>query len=314
MTDFSLIVKHWNQLNLTTIWLTAHNNEKLNMKELQTVNKIGVIGAGSMAEAIVSGLIKGKLMAPDQIIVSNRSNSERLHELQTTYGVKVTHDKKEVVEQSTILLLAMKPKDVEAGINSIKDYVTNQLIISVLAGVSIETISQIFEKDLPIVRAMPNTSASIRKSATAIAANDAVTSANLKECQTLFEAIGICTVVKEAQLDAVTGISGSGPAYLYYFVESLEKAAEEVGLEEQIARELILQTITGAAEMLMTSGKHASTLRKEVTSPNGTTEAGLTVLEQQNFEKAVIACVKRATERSEELKEMFSKTIINASK
>ncbi|WP_412758907.1 pyrroline-5-carboxylate reductase [Metabacillus fastidiosus] len=281
---------------------------------MKTLNKIGVIGAGSMAEAIVSGLIKGKLMAPDQIIISNRSNSERLFELQTAYGVKVTHDKKEVIEQSSIILLAMKPKDVEAGINSIKDYVTNQLIISVLAGVSISTISQIFEKDLPVVRAMPNTSASIGKSATAIAANDKVTADNLQACKTLFEAIGSCTVVKEAQLDAVTGLSGSGPAYLYYFVESLEKAAEEVGLEGQIARELILQTIAGAAEMLTTSGKHASVLRKEVTSPNGTTEAGLTMLKDKNFEEAVISCVKRATERSEELKEMFAKTVINTTK
>ena len=157
---------------------------------------------------------------------------------------------------------------------------------------------------------MPNTSATIAKSATAIAASHNVTMAQIKKCQSLFEAIGICKIVEENQLDAVTGLSGSGPAYVYFLVEAMEKAAVEVGLDSIVARELIVQTLLGASEMIASSDKHPSQLRKEVTSPNGTTEAGIQILQEKGFEDTLISCVKRATERSQELKNMFAETLI----
>ncbi|MFC0271455.1 pyrroline-5-carboxylate reductase [Metabacillus herbersteinensis] len=276
------------------------------------MKKIGFLGAGSMAEAMISGLIKGGVMTPEQIIVTNRSNYDRLQELKNRYGIEITDNKEVFIQESSIVLLAMKPKDVSEGIGSIRSFVDRQLILSVLAGISIHTIEELFDKDIAVVRAMPNTSASIGKAATAIAASDRVNIGELKICQTLFEAIGICTVVTENQLDAVTGLSGSGPAYIYYLVEVLEKAALEVGIDELIARELILQTLSGASEMLRVTGKSPTLLRKEVTSQGGTTEAGLSVLKELQFEEAMIACVKRATERSVELRTLFAKSLVKS--
>jgi pyrroline-5-carboxylate reductase len=284
------------------------------IKEEFCLDKIGFIGAGSMAEAMVAGLIKGGVFQPEQVIVANRSNSERLQELTKKYGIVTTHNKEKLVQESSIIVLAMKPKDVKAGINGVQKYIHDQLIVSVLAGISIETITSILGKQAAIIRAMPNTSATIAKSATAIAASEGVTTSQIKQCQSLFEAIGICKLVEENQLDAVTGLSGSGPAYVYYLVEAMEKAAVEVGLDSVVARELIVQTLLGASEMIASSDKHPSQLRKEVTSPNGTTEAGITILQERGFEDALISCVKRATERSNELKTMFSESLVTTDK
>ncbi|HZH58735.1 MAG TPA: pyrroline-5-carboxylate reductase [Metabacillus sp.] len=278
------------------------------------MEKIGFVGAGSMAEAIVAGLIKGNVFKAEQIIVSNRSNSERLNELSSKYGIETTHDKQKLVREASIVVLAMKPKDVKAGLEGVQHLIHDQVIVSVLAGISIHTITNILGKEAAIVRAMPNTSAAILKSATAIAGSKNVTSSQMNKCKTLFEAIGICKIVEENQLDAVTGLSGSGPAYIYYLVEAMEKAAVEVGLDPFVARDLIVQTLLGASEMIALSDKHPSQLRKEVTSPNGTTEAGITILKEKQVEEAFISCIKRATERSEELKTMFSEELITFKK
>jgi pyrroline-5-carboxylate reductase len=255
---------------------------------------IAFVGAGSMAEAIINGLISGGVCLPEHIKVTNRSSIERLSCLNQAYGVSVTKNKQETVEGASIIILAMKPKDVKAGIESIRDYVdSSQVIISVLAGISSETIRELFGKELSIIRAMPNTSAAIRKQATG-----------------LFEAIGTVTRVLEHQLDAVTGLSGSGPAYVYYIAEALEKAAAETGLEKETAKALIAQTLLGAAEMLLSSQKEPALLRKEVTSPGGTTEAGIEKLEEYQVSEAIAACINRATERSQELREIFAKNAL----
>ncbi len=278
------------------------------------MEKIGFIGAGSMAEAIVAGLIKGKVFKAEQIIVANRSNSERLNELSAKYGIETTHDKQQLVKDASIIVLAMKPKDVKAGLDGVQHFIHKQVIVSVLAGISIHTITNILGKEAAIVRAMPNTSAAILKSATAIAGSSNVTLHQMNTCKKLFEAIGICKIVEENQLDAVTGLSGSGPAYIYYLVEAMEKAAVEVGLDPFVARDLIVQTLLGASEMIAVSDKHPSQLRKEVTSPNGTTEAGISILKERQVEDAFISCIKRATERSEELKAMFSEELVSFKK
>jgi pyrroline-5-carboxylate reductase len=274
------------------------------------MNKIAFIGAGSMAEAIISGLIHAGIYEPKQIIVTNHSNKARLAELEEKYHILTTDDKEFLVNTADMIVLAMKPKDVYAGVSSIRDYMKNQLIISLLAGISIKTIQQILGKEMPIIRAMPNTSATIKLSATGIAASENVTMNQVKCAKNLFETIGIATLVDEGQLDAVTGLSGSGPAYIYYLVEAMELAAKEIGLEEAVAKPLILQTIAGAAEMLSKTDKQASQLRKEVTSPGGTTEAGLNKLVEKNFQDAIVSCIKRATERSQELNKMYSYEIV----
>ncbi|KZZ86185.1 pyrroline-5-carboxylate reductase [Bacillus sp. SJS] len=268
--------------------------------------KIGVIGAGSMAEAIISGLINGNVVRPGNIHVCNRSDRSKLLYMQDHYGVNVTENKEELLECSEIIILAMKPKDAEEAVLSIRPYVKKQLFLSVLAGVTIHTIQRLLGKMAPVIRAMPNTSAAIQMSATAIAPSEEVTMHQLKMAKHLFETIGMVAVVEEHRLDAVTALSGSGPAYIYYFIEAMENAAMEIGLDQEIAKSLILQTLAGASEMLMQSDKQASQLRKEVTSPGGTTEAGIEKLKDYQFNDAIIACVKRAAERSVELQAQVS--------
>ncbi|MCZ0754611.1 pyrroline-5-carboxylate reductase ProI [Anoxybacillus sp. J5B_2022] len=262
---------------------------------------ITFLGAGSMAEALISGMAK-TLYEPNQMIVTNRSSVERLHYLQQTYGVRAETNKEKAVKEADIVILAMKPKDAAESLTPIAHaFGEQQLIISLLAGVTTETITSLIGKQIAVIRAMPNTSAAIRQSATALSCGRFATEVHLAIAKTLFETVGIVTVVKEQDLHAVTGLSGSGPAYVYYLVEAMEKAADEIGLDRAVAKELILQTIIGAAHMLKATNKHPSVLRKEVTSPGGTTEAGIGVLERYRYQEAVIACIKRATERSEEL-------------
>lgn len=266
------------------------------------MKKIAFLGAGSMAEAMISGLVNGNLVPKKDIIVSNRTNQERLLFLNEEYGVEITDSKEQLISDADVIILATKPKDAEAAICSVKHLIRkNQLVISVLAGIPISTLHRLFEKEISVVRAMPNTSAAIRMSATALSASRKVTMLQLKFAKHLFETIGMVTVVKEQDLDAVTGLSGSGPAYIYYFIESMEKAAAELGLDQHIAKDLILQTLAGASEMLLQSEKNPSVLRKEVTSPGGTTEAGIEMLQGYRFDEAVIECIKRAAERSHEL-------------
>ncbi|WP_077618704.1 pyrroline-5-carboxylate reductase ProI [Bacillus sinesaloumensis] len=277
---------------------------------MEMKQNIVFVGAGSMAEAMISGMLQKELFMPRQISVMNRSNHVRLEELNKTYGVTITTNIKETIENAGIIIFAIKPKDVAQAVLAIKDHINeNQLIISVLAGVATTTITDLLNKKVPVVRAMPNTSATIGKSATALSIGMYATENHLLISRQLFETIGIVTTVEEKDLHAVTGLSGSGPAYVYYLVEAMEKAADEIGLEKGIAKELILQTIIGAAEMLKSSPKQPATLRKEVTSPGGTTEAGINVLEQFNYQQAMVSCIKRATNRSAELGEAMLQSV-----
>ncbi|HET7579528.1 MAG TPA: pyrroline-5-carboxylate reductase ProI [Bacillales bacterium] len=268
--------------------------------------KVAFIGAGSMAEAILSGILAKEFLKPEQIYVTNRESKERLERLKTRYDVQCSQDKQKVIEHADVLLLSMKPKDVTEALESIKPYIQpNQLIVSVLAGVSTEYIEDQLACDVPVVRAMPNTSATIGFSATAIAAGEYAGSGHIETVKMLFQTIGTTTVVDENDLHAITGLSGSGPAYIYYFVEAMEDAATDAGLKPDVAKELIVQTLVGAAEMLKTSKDRPADLRKKITSPGGTTQAGLETLEKYKYQEALMACIKKAAERSIELGSSF---------
>ncbi|WP_410989120.1 pyrroline-5-carboxylate reductase ProI [Bacillus cereus] len=267
-----------------------------------SIQNISFLGAGSIAEAIIGGLLHANVVKGEQITVSNRSNETRLQELHKKYGVKGTHNKKELLTDANILFLAMKPKDVAEALPPFKEYINNNvLIISLLAGVSTDSIRKLLQKDVPIIRAMPNTSAAILKSATAISPSKHATAEHIRTATSLFETIGLVSVVEEEDMHAVTALSGSGPAYIYYVVEAMEEAAKKIGLKEDVAKSLILQTMIGAAEMLKASDKHPSILRKEITSPGGTTEAGIEVLQEHKFQQALISCITQATKRSHNL-------------
>jgi len=266
---------------------------------------IGFIGAGSMTEAFLAGMVNGGVYEPKHIYVTNKSNEERLNHIHQSYGVNITSNKQTLCKKTNVIILSVKPKGAEGVIRSIKPFITkDHLIISVMAGVSIEAIEEILG-EVPIIRAMPNTSATIRLSATGLAKGTYTTNEQLQFAQMLFEAIGMVQIVEEPQLDAVTGLAGSGPAYIYYVVEALEKAAKEMGLDEETARNFIVQTLQGASEMLRQTTKEAAQLRQAVTSPGGTTEAGISVLESQNVQSAIVECVKTAEARSKQLKLAF---------
>lgn len=271
------------------------------------MKKLVVVGAGSMAEALISGITSNGLLEKQNIWVTNRSDRKRLDRLHLEYGVSITYDLEALFKDADVIVLAMKPKDALSGIKRISPFLTEKaLIISVLAGLSVHTIETLAGKQLAAVRAMPNTSAAIGKSATGLAMNDQVTLEQAEMAKKLFETVGLAAFVEEEQLDAVTGLSGSGPAYIYYLVEAMENSALEIGLEKQLAKELIVQTLLGAAEMLTKSEKPSRQLRYEVTSPGGTTEAGIRILENHQVQAAIIDCIKGATAQSQKLGKMLS--------
>ncbi len=272
-----------------------------------TNKKIAFIGAGSMAEAMISGILAKKLLQPQQIYVTNRSNREKLLLLQQTYGIETFTNHQEVLPNVDIIILAIKPKDVVETIETIKAYTTNQqLIISVLAGVSTTCISQLLEHNAPVIRTMPNTSAAIGQSITAIAAGSFAAKEHLDLSEALCKAIGEVVVVEEEKLDAITGLSGSGPAYIYYLIEAMEIGAKEIGLDQQLAKQLIAQVLIGAAERIKSTDLSSEILYKQVMSPGGTTEAGFKVLQNYDYQEAMIECIKRAAERSAELGKLYS--------
>jgi pyrroline-5-carboxylate reductase len=270
--------------------------------EANVMKKLVFVGAGSMAEAMISGIRASGLLPGDDMWVTNKQDTQRLQTLEQRYGVQTTYNYDELFSDTDAVVLAIKPKDAASAIEEIKSYLTDEmLVISVLAGVSIAAIESAAGVSLAVARVMPNTSAAIGKSATALAVNEQVTDEQKKLVKDLFNTIGLTATVEESQLDAVTGLSGSGPAYIYYLVEAMEQSAAEIGLEKQTAKQLIIQTLLGAAEMLTKSDKEPSQLRFEVTSPGGTTEAGIRILEKHEVQSAFISCIKEATAQSKKL-------------
>lgn len=281
------------------------------MMNVAKINKLTVIGAGNMAEALLQGIVKNQVIKAENIWVTNRSNEKKLQEIHEKYHVNISYEQEKLLSDAEVVMLAMKPKDVAKAMEQIQPYLTDTtMIISVLAGVSMDNIEALAEKSIPVVRVMPNTSAAIGLSATAVAINEMVTEQQQKLVKTVFDTVGLTVFVKEEQLDAVTGVSGSGPAYIYYLAEAMEKGALEVGLEPAIAKALVQQTLLGAATMLEKSTKTPEQLRKEVTSPGGTTEAGLNVLGERHVNEAIIQCIKAANDQSKQLGKNLTEQLI----
>lgn len=263
---------------------------------------IGFLGAGSITEALIHGLLAGERVQPDQILVTNRSNRERLAALAGRYGVRTTADRAAVTAAADILVVACKPKDVADLLHEVGAAThPGQVLLSVAAGVSTETIAPLVHDGVQVVRAMPNTSSLVCESATAICLGPGAGAEALALSRAVLGAVGQVVEVPEGLMDAVTGLSGSGPAYLYLMVEALVAAGQEVGLPGQVARGLALQTLKGAARMLEETGEDPAVLRERVTSPGGTTAAALAVLREAGFEQAMIRAVVAATRRSSEL-------------
>lgn len=279
------------------------------------MKKLVFVGAGSMAEAMISGIGASGLLPGEHMWLTNKQDTHRLQTLEQKYGVRTTYNYDELFSDADTVVLAMKPKDAASAIEEIKSYLTDGiLVISVLAGVPIAAIEAAAGASLAVARVMPNTSAAIGKSATALAVNENVTGEQKWRVKELFNTIGLTAIVEESQLDAVTGLSGSGPAYIYYLVEAMEKSAAEIGLEKHTAKQLIIQTLLGAAEMLTKSDKEPSQLRFEVTSPGGTTEAGISILEKHGVQSAFISCIKEATAQSRKLGSLLGSELASANR
>lgn len=259
------------------------------------------IGAGSMAEAVIAGIVEQGAVVPHNVFVMNRSDDERLISLHNKYGVSIVCKEKEALKNADLVVLATKPKDIHQAMADALPYLDDKTaVLSVIAGVSIQTI----ENGLgarPIARSMPNTSATIGKSASGIAWNHAISEELKKHILGLLESIGMVKEVEEDDLHAVTALSGSGPAYVYYLAEALEEAAIGKGLSKDIAAAPSSVWMISARAMLKETGTEPVELRKNVTSPGGTTEAGLNALENGMFKETIAQCIGKAEARSREL-------------
>lgn len=264
------------------------------------------VGAGSMARAMIHGWMKEETIAPEAVYVMNKSDHAKLSSLKETYGIQLVCEEKKILKTADLVILAMKPKDVQEAMQGIATYLPKTaVVLSILAGVPMHTIEQGLG-NRPIARCMPNTSASVGMSASAVAWNKRMKNEEKQEILHLLQDIGIVKEVDEEQLHIVTALAGSGPAYIYYFVEAFEQAAISSGLDPQVARDLMVQTLAGSAEMLKQSNETPDNLRKRVTSPGGTTEAGIQSLQQNGFAEILSTCLKVAEARSRELGKRFS--------
>jgi pyrroline-5-carboxylate reductase len=262
-------------------------------------------GAGSMAEAIVRGLIATGAAVPAEIAMFNRSNALRLNDLSEQYGVHTASEEaaqNKLLTEADIIVLAMKPKDAGAAIRRLAPLVrSSQLLVSVIAGLSIPTIHTLLGQKLPIARTMPNTSSTIGLGATGISFSEDVPLELRRRTLEIFEAVGLVSIIPEAQMEILTGVSGSGPAYVYYMMEAMIAAGIEGGLSPEQSRELTVQTVLGAASMMKETGEKPADLRRAITSPNGSTQAAIEVLAQYQFTEAVKAAVQRSAARSREM-------------
>ncbi|WP_442951116.1 pyrroline-5-carboxylate reductase [Paenibacillus sp. 481] len=269
-------------------------------------------GAGSMAEAFVRGMLERGLTSADRIGMLNRSNQERLSELHNRYGVRVantTIEKEELLGIADIVVLAMKPKDAAGAIAELRPLLRpGTLIISVIAGLSLATMQHLLGQ-CPIVRTMPNTSSTIGLGATGVCTSVEVSDEQRQAALTMLRAVGIVIETDEPLIDTVTGLSGSGPAYVYYMMEAMIEAGVKGGLTPEQARELTMQTVRGAGEMVRVTGEQPSDLRRKVTSPNGTTQAALAVLDDYRFTEGIQSAVHRARERAQEMGEQIGRDI-----
>lgn len=272
---------------------------------------IAFLGAGSMAEAMISGLVKSEKIPPKQIIATNRSNEERLTALENSYGIKGVKRENLQYDQIDVFILAMKPKDVDKALNDIKGHIRpNQLILSVLAGITTSFLEQNLHKGQQVVRVMPNTSSTIGESATAISPGHRTANENVKVTQELLGCIGEVYTIEEKDMDIFTGLAGSGPAYFYYLMEHMEQQGVHAGLDAETTRQIIAQTIVGAAKMIQEQDKTPTVLRENVTSPNGTTAAGLDALDENGGGIAISKAVEHAAKRSKEISKQIQDSLL----
>jgi pyrroline-5-carboxylate reductase len=263
--------------------------------------RMGFLGCGNMGEALVRGLVQAGLVEPGSIAASD-VRGERLAQMARQYGIRTTSDNAELIRESDVIVLAVKPqimtsvlRDVAPGVDLTK------LVISLAAGVPTVTLRAHLPRAGRLIRVMPNTPALVLEGVTAIARSDGLHEGDLETAQELFAAVGRVVVLDEEALDAVTGLSGSGPAYVAIVIESLADGGVKMGLDRATAMTLAAQTVLGSAKLILETGTHPGQLKDMVASPGGTTIAGIAALEEGGVRRTFIGAVERATQRSREL-------------
>lgn len=266
--------------------------------------KLGIIGAGKMAGALVRGILRAKVYGKNEIIVSDLDES-RLSLLKKEHGVSTTECNRELSEHSETILFAVKPLDIQPLLQDIKNQVSSKkLYISIAAGIKTSFIESCVKKELKVARVMPNKAAVVQQGAYGIYFNKHVEDTDKNVVESIFKPLGQTITVKDEDLiDVVTGLSGSGPAYVAIFAEALSDAGVKMGLSREASSKLAFQTILGTAKLLLETEIHPAKLKDMVSSPGGTTIAGIHELEKLGFRNAVISAVEAGTNRSRELSE-----------
>ena len=266
---------------------------------------IAFLGAGNMAEALVKGLLRAGVATPTEILLTDR-RKDRLAELASVYGVRTSPDNLAAAREAAIVVLSVKPQAMDKLLGEISPALDgSKLVVSIAAGVPLAAIERRVGHGVRIVRTMPNTPALVGAGATAIAAGEHATPEDMEQAKALFDAVGKTAIVDEQLLDAVTGLSGSGPAYVFLVIEALADAGVKVGLDRRTAQDLAAQTVLGSAKLLLETGEHPGRLKDQVTSPGGTAIAGLHTLEAGGLRTTLMNAVEAATRRSHELGRRF---------
>jgi pyrroline-5-carboxylate reductase len=263
--------------------------------------KIGIIGAGKIGSAIARGIVRAGLARKDQVMASDISETLR-QAVADELGIATESQNAKVCEFANVVILAVKPQILDSVVREIAGHVgSTKLVVSVAAGVPLARIESNLAPGARVVRVMPNIPCVVGAGASSYAAGCCATAADLENVASLLSSFGVALPVEEKYLDAVTGLSGSGPAYVFLFIEALADGGVQVGLSRDVALKLALQTVYGSARMALETSKHIAELKDEVTSPGGTTIAGLYALEQKGFRAAVMDAVVAGTKRSQEL-------------
>lgn len=262
---------------------------------------IGFVGGGNMGEALVKGLLAAKLLPADRIHAFDVSASRTRH-LKEAYSIRIASSIAEVAETSQVIVLAVKPQTMPEILTELRSCLKGApLIISIAAGIPLSTLTGNLPPGVPVIRVMPNTPALILQGASALSRGPSVSDQQMQTAMALFKAVGMAVEVEEKWMDAVTGLSGSGPGYILMLMESLIDGGVLMGLPRAVAKDLVIQTMIGTARMVRETGKHPAELKDMITSPAGTTIHGLKVLEELGVRGALIGAVEAASLRSVEL-------------
>ncbi|MBU0729496.1 MAG: pyrroline-5-carboxylate reductase [Proteobacteria bacterium] len=269
---------------------------------MDRIDAIGFIGGGQMAEAMIKGLLKAGLVKADRIYVGDPSEQRR-SVLSDGYNVCVFETSEAVYQESDIVILAVKPQIIVPVLeDSQKKAESRHLIISIVAGIPLAVLeANLAGSGCRVIRVMPNTPAIIQEGASALSPGKRATEEDMDIARVIFDAMGKSVVLDESYMDAVTGLSGSGPAYVFTFIEAMIDAGVRTGLPRDVSEALVEQTVLGSVKLVLESGKHPAELRAMVTSPGGTTIAGMHVLEKAGFRGMIMDAVAAGTHRSREL-------------